>query len=92
MMIMIYLLNENKLPWSNFNKKFKDLEKSFSDYLSERLELHYTKELFKMVPKSFRAVLKEILVLTFDQEPKYDYYISKIKHEMMKEEKLGPDL
>lgn len=66
MMIMIFLLNENKLPWSNFNSKFKDLDKSFSDYLGERLELSYTRELFKMVPKSFRSVLKEILVLTFD--------------------------
>ena len=75
---MIYLLNKNKLPWSNFNSKFKNMEKSFSDYLGERLELSYTRELFKMVPKSFRAVLKEILVITFDQEPRYDYYIEKI--------------
>lgn len=42
MMIMIYLLND-KLPWSDFNTKFKDLSKSFSDYLGERLELSYTK-------------------------------------------------
>lgn len=89
---MIYLLNQNKLPWSNFNNKFKDLDKSFSDYLGERLELCYTRELFKMVPKSFRTALKEILVITFDQEPRYDYYIEKIKFEMMKEVKIGPDL
>ena len=82
---MIYLLND-KLPWSDFNTKFKDLSKSFSDYLGERLELSYTKELFKMVPKSFRSVLKQILVLTFDKEPEYDLYIGKIKVEMMKEE------
>jgi hypothetical protein len=45
-----------------------------------------------MVPKSFRTALKEILVITFDQEPRYDYYIEKIKFEMMKEVKIGPDL
>ena len=45
-----------------------------------------------MVPKSFRSVLKEILVLTFDQKPKYDYYIDKIKVEMMKEVQIGQDL
>lgn len=90
-MIMIYLLND-KLPWSDFNTKFKDLSKSFSDYLGERLDLNYTKKLFKMVPKTFRSVLKEILVLTFDKEPEYDLYICKIKAEMMKEVQIGPDL
>ena len=92
MMIMIYLLNDNKLPWSHFNQKFKDTESSFSDYLNERLELTYTKELFKLIPKTFRGVLKEILVLTFDQKPNYDHYIDKIKFEMMKEVEIGPDL
>lgn len=92
MLIMIFLLNENKLPWSNFNSKFKDQDKSFSDYLGERLEIQYVRQLFKMVPKSFRSVLKEILVLTFDQKPKYDYYIDKIKVEMMKEVQIGKDL
>jgi|TARA_B110000285_G_C15057298_1_gene580313 hypothetical protein len=92
MMIMIYLLSKNKLPWSCFNEKFKDIDNSFSDYLAERLELSYTKELFKMVPKSFRGVLKEILVLTFEEKPNYDHYIEKIKFEMMKEVEIGPDL
>ena len=82
---MIYLLNNNQLPWSNFNDIFTNENDSFCDYLSERLELSYTKKLFGMVPKSFRRVLKEILVLTFDEEPNYDHYIQKIKFEMMKE-------
>ena len=45
-----------------------------------------------MVPKSFKPVLKEILVLQFDQEPKYDYYIHKIKEEMMKEVQIDENL
>ena len=45
-----------------------------------------------MVPKSFRGVLKEILVLTFNEKPNYEHYIKKIKFEMMKEVEIGPDL
>ena len=45
-----------------------------------------------MVPKTFRRVLREILVLTFEEEPKYDHYIEKIKDEMMKLVEIGPNL
>jgi len=30
--------------------------------------------------------------MQFDEKPKYEYYIEKIKYEMMKEVKIGPDL
>jgi hypothetical protein len=68
------------------------MDKSFSDYLQERLELSYTKDLFKLVPRSFRAPLKEILVMGFEETPKYEHYIEKIKAEIMKEVQIGPDL
>lgn len=45
MNIMIYLLNENQLPWSDFVKMFKDKDYLFGDYLNERLDIKYTKEL-----------------------------------------------
>ena len=91
MMIMIYMLNDNKLPWSDFQMKNDDGEDSFSEFLNQRLDLKYTKELFKMSPRSLRRVLREILVLKFDEKPNYRHYIDKIKAEMMKEVEIGPN-
>jgi len=63
MYIMIFLLNENYLPWSNFHKKFKDANFEFKDFLRERLEIKYTKEVFKIAPKSIREMLKKVFTL-----------------------------
>jgi hypothetical protein len=40
---MIYLLNDNKLPWSGFSQEFRDCNYEFEDYLKERLKIKYTK-------------------------------------------------
>jgi hypothetical protein len=37
------------------------------------------------VPKTFRGLLKEILVMGFDEKPNYKLYIEKIKFEINKE-------
>lgn len=44
--VMVYLLNDCKLPWSDFHKKFKGQNFEFRDYLKERLDIKYTKEVF----------------------------------------------
>ena len=46
MYLLIYLINKSKLPWSDFDKKFKGKKMNFSDYLLERLKKSYTMELF----------------------------------------------
>ncbi len=89
---MIYLLNDSFLPWSDFHKKFKDANFEFKDFLRERLEIKYTKEVFKLAPKSLREILKRVLTLQFDEEPPYDEIIEKLKFEIQKEIKLGRDL
>lgn len=58
MNIMIYLLNNCQLPWSNFVRDFKDENYKFSDYLKERLKVKYTKELIKMCPEALKPILK----------------------------------
>jgi len=63
MYIMVYLLNRNYLPWSDFNSKFKEYE--FKDFLRERLELKYTKEVFRLIPKDLRDMFKRVFTLTF---------------------------
>jgi hypothetical protein len=50
MYIMIYLMNDNYLPWCDIEKKFKQQDLEFKDVLKERLECEFTKRLFKMVP------------------------------------------
>lgn len=80
MYIMVYLLNKNYLPWSDFNSKFKEYE--FKDFLRERLELKYTKEVFRLIPRDLRDMFKRVFTLTFEEEPPYDYIINSIKDEI----------
>jgi serine/threonine protein kinase len=48
--IMTYLLNESYLPWCDIEKRFVSEGMEFKDVLKERLEIEYTKRLFKMIP------------------------------------------
>ena len=50
MYIMIYLLNDNCLPWCDIEKKYVEQGMEFKDVLRERLEIEYTKRLFTMIP------------------------------------------
>lgn len=60
--IMVYLLNGQNLPWSEFHKKFKGMKYEFRDFLKERLDIKYTKKVFQMMPKSLRHICKKIFV------------------------------
>jgi hypothetical protein len=60
---MVYLLNKNYLPWCDFHKKFKDSNYEFKDFLKERLDIKYTKELFKLIPKDLREMIKNNFTL-----------------------------
>jgi hypothetical protein len=82
---MIYLLNKNYLPWGDFHKKFEnDPNYEFKDFLTERLDLKYTKETFKMVPKSLRDMLKKVLTLQYDERPPYDWIKDLLQEEIQK--------
>lgn len=70
MYIMVYLLNNNYLPWSDFNTKFKEYE--FKDFLRERLELKYTKDVFRLIPRDLRDMFKKVFTLSFEEEPPYE--------------------
>lgn len=63
MYIMVYLLNNNYLPWCDFHKKFKDTNYEFKDFLRERLEIKYTKEVFRIIPKDLRDMFKKVFTL-----------------------------
>lgn len=70
--IMIYLLNDGTLPWTDFGKKFKHLNFTFEDYLMERIDIKYCKQIVEMCPNSLKPLLKKIMVLEFTEEPPYD--------------------
>ena len=89
---MIYLIGKNKLPWSDFGKRFKDEGYDLKQMLIERQKFVYTEELFDIVPKPLKGIVKKILMLSFDEEPPYDLIIEKIKREILKNVTLGPDL
>jgi len=48
--ILIYLLNDNYLPWCDIERKYDQEGMEFKDVLRERLEIEYTKRLFTMIP------------------------------------------
>ncbi len=48
--MMIYLLNDNYLPWCDIERKYDNEGMEFKDVLRERLEIEYTKKLFSMIP------------------------------------------
>lgn len=54
--IMIYLLNDQSLPWSNFYTKYKNYE--FQDHINERLKMKYTKRLYNMVSLDLKKIAK----------------------------------
>jgi hypothetical protein len=47
---MIYLLNENYLPWCDIEQRFLQQGMEFKDVLRDRLEIEFTKRLFTMIP------------------------------------------
>ena len=57
----------------------------FKDILKERLEIDYTKRLFKLIPRDMVNMLKYILTLRFDQEPDYNYVIKEVQNVLNKE-------
>jgi hypothetical protein len=70
--LLIYLFNNNYLPWRDFKGTFKQM-------VIQRLQLKVTKQLFKMIPTQLEECLKYVLLLNFEEEPKYDYLIDELK-------------
>jgi hypothetical protein len=61
MYIMIYLLNDNYLPWCDIESRFVQQGMEFKDVLRERLEIEFTKRLFSMIPSR----QNNFLIITF---------------------------
>lgn len=84
--LLIYLYNNNYLPWRDFKGTFKQM-------VIQRLQLKVTKSLFRMIPSKLYTqplwdnlsvgclenCLKYVLLLNFDEEPQYEYLIEELK-------------
>lgn len=53
--ILIYFINRQKLPWSDFAENLKNLQ--FQDLVRLRLKRVYTAQLFKMIPLDLQKCL-----------------------------------
>ena len=82
--MLIYLINNQSLPWSDFGTKYNTPNMKFSDFLLERLQKKYTRKLFQMIPNDLYDCLKKVLCLKFDQEPPYDYILKNLQNCFMK--------
>lgn len=81
---MIFLLN-GRLPWSDFGKKFKGNNFTFDDYLRERVNIKYSKEVMEMCPDNLKAIMKKVMLLGFTDTPPYAEIIEKIKREIARD-------
>ena len=70
--ILIYLLNSNKLPWSDFSKRYKNQKLGLIDILKKKTQKKYMRQLFQSCPFDLQQCLMETLSIEFDQEPPYD--------------------
>jgi hypothetical protein len=70
--LLIYYLNQGKLPWCNLRSELGIAGWTFSDILWERLQQYYTRQLFQMVPPELELVLKNVLKLQFNERPHYE--------------------
>lgn len=69
MLLLIYLLNDCKLPWSDFMTKFPDQDLKF--YFKERLKPIYTEKIYCMAPKRLHRCLRTVMNTGFAEEPHY---------------------
>ena len=53
--ILIYFINHQKLPWSDFSENLSNLQ--FQDLVRLRLKRVYTAQLFKMIPLDLQKCL-----------------------------------
>ena len=70
--IMIYLLSNSSLPWSDFGKKFKGKNFTFEDYLRERIDVKYSREVMDLCPHNLKVIMKKVMLLGFMDTPPYE--------------------
>ncbi len=72
--ILIFLLNNQYLPWCDLLNKGSNERPDLRMMLKERLDFKFTRKLFTLIPNGLADCLKKVLTLNFDETPDYTYY------------------
>lgn len=69
LLVLIYLLNDEKLPWSDLClKKIKTVD----DAIKMRQQTSLMREVLKMTPIFLQKLFKKVLCLKYEQKPDYE--------------------
>lgn len=77
--ILIFLLNNQYLPWCDLLNRPDGQKPDLRYMLKERLDFKFTRKLFALIPHGLSDCLKKVLTLNFDETPDYNYYRETIK-------------
>jgi len=67
LLVLIYLLNNSRLPWSDFSVRYKDNKNlKLRDYLAKKMEKKSIEALLKMVPVRLRRCFYKTMALKFE--------------------------
>jgi len=75
--ILIYLLNEYKLPWDSLleiSSSRRSESRHIDEYLDRRLKFNVVQETVRILPRNCRELLKKAYSLPFDQAPPYSHF------------------
>lgn len=94
MNVMLYLLNNNSLPWDNFHHHLKKKKEKyeFKDLLKERLKVVYSQKLYLLIPDDLKPMFRKVFTLSFDEMPNYAEMVEAVTKELHKEIKILYDM
>ena len=79
MYILCFLINDQKLPWSNISRKFRFSSHAISEMLQTRLKTKYSHKLYNIIPVEIKTILSNVFNLAYEEKPPYDQIISLLK-------------
>lgn len=77
--LLVYLLNNQKLPWSNINPLSENCSFSLREALQHRLRKVHTMHLFQQIPFQLQRCLKDVMTISFEEAPPYDKIIKSLQ-------------
>jgi len=85
--VLFYMLNDNELPWSDFESRLCGNDFDLRRMLKERLQSSYTRRLFSLIPSTIGECFKKVLLLEFSETPNYQELRTALVHCLIKSTK-----
>jgi len=77
--ILVYLLNDQTLPWSHFEARFEKSSHPEKKAIQHRLFKCYTRQIVNMIPAEMFECFKQIMRCRFDEVPKYNLILQSLQ-------------